>query len=104
MGLKYNDVIKDLDKVFEQMMYQEIDIDAVGHVGKRTKPLGLYFAKGFDCDCVQLPSANRKGKNSNLAKIVNSIYPFLPEIALRPIVHQYKNYILVMIDFCQILI
>lgn len=91
MRLKYNAIAEDLDKVFDQMLYQEINIDSVGHIGKRTRPLGLYFAKGFDCGCVQLPSANREGKNSTLTKIVNSIYPFLPESVLRPIAHQYKK-------------
>jgi len=91
MRLKYDMLIEDLDKTFGQMIYQEINISTVVHISKKTRSLGLYFAKNFNCGCIQLPSTIRKGKNSALTSIVNSIYPFLPESILKSLSHQYKK-------------
>ncbi len=91
MKLSYDMLMKDLDKVFDEMVSQDVNVDIVGHIGTRTKPLGRYFANGFGCDYVQLPSANRKGKNSSLARAINSVYPFLPENMLESISHKYKK-------------
>lgn len=91
MGLNYDQLIEDLDKTFDQMIQKNIQATSVCHIGEKTESLGFYFAKAFDCSCIQLPSANRKGRNSDLTKIVNSIYPFFPECFLKILSYQYKR-------------
>jgi hypothetical protein len=91
MRLNYDMVVCDLEKVHDQMTAEGLEVGLVGHIGAGTAQMGCFFADSFDCKCIQLPSIIRKGRNAALAKIVNGIYPYFPEVILRTLSHQYRK-------------
>jgi len=91
MKLTYEMVRGGLMEVSDQMIEEGLEIGLVGHIGAGTSRIGHFFSNVFECECVPLPSVIRKGRNATLAKLVNSIYPYLPEPALEALSHRYKK-------------
>ena len=89
MRLTYESITRDLDLVFDRMVADGFEAGIVGHLNK-TESIGAHFADCFRCDYVELPSL-RKGRNARLARTLNSIYPYLPEIVLKNIAERYKR-------------
>lgn len=91
MRLNYDVVVCDLEKAHDQMIAEGLEVGLVGHIGGGTAQIGCFFADAFGCGCTQLPSVLRKGRSVALAKLVNGIYPYFPEVILRTLSHQYKR-------------
>lgn len=91
MRLKYSEIIPDLEKTYDQMRKNGLEIDLVGNIGNKTKQIGNFFANAFNCDRIELPSLLRKGGNKTLAKTLNTVYPYFPEPVLRFLAERYKR-------------
>ena len=91
MKLTYERVRGELIKVSDQMIEEGLDIGLVGHIGTGTSKIGRFFSDFFKCECVSLPSVIRRNRNTDLAKLVNRIYPYLPESVLEVLSYRYKQ-------------
>jgi hypothetical protein len=91
MVLRFDDLGKDLDRVFMEMVSKKLEVGTVAVLGTGTEPLGEYFSEKFGCKKVKIPSVMRKGRNKRLAHILNSAYPYLPELALNILSQGYKR-------------
>jgi hypoxanthine phosphoribosyltransferase len=91
MKLDYNDIKGNLLTVSRQISEEGSTPDMVAYIGSIPKEIGEFFADYFGCDICHLPSLHRKKRKKTLAKIVNRIYPLLPENVLRVITEKYKQ-------------
>ena len=91
MRLTYENIIGDLNQVIDRINSDGLNIGTVTHINYKTKFLGIYFAEMLGSTCVEVPSVIRKTRNKNLARIVNSIYPFFPEPILKSLSEKYKK-------------
>ncbi|RMF54643.1 hypothetical protein D6745_04590 [Candidatus Woesearchaeota archaeon] len=91
MRLSLDDLTVHLGRAYVRMLADNLSVGLVTTIGPKTRPIGEYFSEKFGCELANLPSLNREGRNEALARILNTIYPYLPIPVLRLLSREYMR-------------
>lgn len=91
MALTCDDVVEDLEKVYEQMAVDGLKVGLVGYIGGTPESIGRFFSERFCCELINLPSTGMEGNYRVAIKLANIVYDYFPECFRIPVSIVYKS-------------